>query len=248
MRNQCDSIIGYALGDDAEVTDAGNSERWLISVVAKHVDSFLDIGANIGDWTSALLQENNSVAGILLEPVDWCYERLCDRFRGCPALSIRKSAAGSQVGVASFHIDGGNAKTSSFNKLPKHQSEGVVEVQVTTVDCLLRDLGNKPLGFLKVDCEGFDAEVLRGARASLEKQNIALVQFEYNNEWHNAGNTLGWTIRYLNDLDYDVYLLRCSRLMHFDYKTWGEFGRFSNFVAFPKRGHMAKLLATNIVL
>ena len=231
LRNQCECVIGYALGEDAEVTDEGNSERWLIASVARDVNTFFDVGANRGDWTRALLDHNPAAAGAIFEPVDWCFGELQKSFGGNPKLHLFQVALSDRAGRAAFGVMPGNVKTSSLFVDRAVGAERVVDIEVTTVDEIAASLKWPKVNFLKVDCEGSDLLVLRGAEGMLASDGVDLVQFEYNTMWPHSGCTLAAALQLLRRYGFVVWLLRQQRLSHFDYKKWGEFFRFANFVA-----------------
>jgi hypothetical protein len=102
---------------------------------------------------------------------------------------------------------------------------------VTTVDDEARAAGLDRVDLLKVDCEGYDLHVLRGASTLLSAEAVSAVQFEYNSYWALAGSTLADAMRYFAQFGYDVYLLRRSGLRAFDYRRFGDFFGYANFVA-----------------
>ena len=52
-------------------------------------------------------------------------------------------------------------------------------VECTTLDAFIAEHGIGPIAFLKIDTEGFDLSVLRGARNALATKQIAAIQFEF---------------------------------------------------------------------
>jgi FkbM family methyltransferase len=234
VRNQSESVIGYALGEDAEVTDAGNSERWLISAVAREIRTFFDIGANRGDWTKVMIGCNPNALGCLCEPVGWCFDELQSRFGDDAKLHLFQVAVSNVIGRSRFTVMPGNAKTSSLFAEEKLGSEPLIDVNVVTVDGLVDQLGWGHIDFLKIDCEGFDLRVLMGSQNMLSAHRVGLIQFEYSSMWAMAGCTLGAALHFLHSLGYEVKLLRSNQLWQFEYGKWGEFGRLANFVAFQK--------------
>ncbi|HKQ03902.1 MAG TPA: FkbM family methyltransferase [Blastocatellia bacterium] len=246
VRNQCECIIGYRLGEDAEVTDTGNSEDWLVSLVAREVNWFLDVGANVGDWTACILSENADVRGVLCEPVPWCYESLLCRFAGNLNLCLLPVALSSSGGKARFSIMPGNAKTSSLLVPRNNPIQSSIEVDLKTVDMIAEESGCDFIDFLKCDCEGFDLPVLQGGRKMITEGRVGLIQFEYNSMWIRAGYTLAQALEWLASNGYQGYLLRHRALWHFDYEKWGEFERFANFVAFRRGSKFESQLVAQI--
>lgn len=54
--------------------------------------------------------------------------------------------------------------------------------QITTVDIFVQENRIDEIDILKIDVEGFEYEVLRGARIALEGKKIEIVQFERHND------------------------------------------------------------------
>ncbi len=84
---------------------------------------------------------------------------------------------------------------------------------------------------MKIDAEGYDFPCLRGAEGLLRTGRIRVIQFEYGYAWPHAGSTLAAALRFLNDLGYNVYLLRPNGLAAVDYDRFGEHFLFANYVA-----------------
>ena len=53
IRNQTNRIIGSFFAEN--VDPCKNSELWLIRLTAPEASNFIDVGANIGNWTAAFL-------------------------------------------------------------------------------------------------------------------------------------------------------------------------------------------------
>jgi hypothetical protein len=61
-----------------------------------------------------------------------------------------------------------------------HDNSREIPVAVTTIDTLMAELSIDRIHLLKIDVEGFEAEVLRGARCAIRDKKIDLIQFEFN--------------------------------------------------------------------
>jgi hypothetical protein len=60
----------------------------------------------------------------------------------------------------------------------------------TTIDACAEDAGLGQIALVKIDTEGHDLAVLRGARKLLAEHRILAVQFEYNHRWIAARSFL----------------------------------------------------------
>jgi FkbM family methyltransferase len=105
---------------------------------------------------------------------------LAARFAENAAVTIQPYALSEKVGEARFYSNGAGAGT---NSLSPSSGLNVEVVKVTTIDQFLQQSGNETVSMLKIDTEGFDLLVLRGAEKSLHDGRIDIVQFEYNWRW-----------------------------------------------------------------
>lgn len=68
-------------------------------------------------------------------------------------------------------------------EIPRDSVAKTYAVGVVTVDYIL---GSGDISYLKIDTEGYEMEVLQGARTSLDR--ITAVQFEYGGTWIGMGH------------------------------------------------------------
>jgi hypothetical protein len=101
---------------------------------------------------------------------------------------------------------------------------------MTTVDAEIEHLGWQSVDYLKIDAEGYDFHVLRGATRLLAAKRIVLGQFEYGDAWRLSGSTLTFAIRWLTDLGYECFLLRGDGLYAPRPEEYGEYFGYSNYV------------------
>jgi len=121
-----------------------------------------DVGANLGYLTllfSKLVGQSGRV--LAFEPaadVACCLEThvRCNKRSN---VSIHPVALGDRQGVVRFENAGGTGTG-------RLADDGGVEVELTTIDNIVRDQGVLP-NFIKIDVEGAGAEVLRGATQTI---------------------------------------------------------------------------------
>lgn len=153
------------------------------------VDLVLDVGANQGQYHDFLREQVGYQNHIIsFEPIPHLAAALRMKAASATHWQVEAQALGNTRGPQTFNVMQ-NTEMSSFlqpdhsrvgNLLQDHNKiEGVVDVDVTTVDAVLPDLmvkyGSKNI-YLKMDTQGFDLEVLKGAAASLP--GIAALQTE----------------------------------------------------------------------
>ena len=136
-------------------------------------DEFADVGANIGSFT-VLASSVVGAKSISLEPVPTTFARLRRNILLNDIVDRVEShcvAAGEQVGFILFSID-----QDCVNQVVTENYAGQsMKVPVTPLDRLLE--GKFPT-LWKVDVEGFELEVLKGATKSLQKAKLNAVLLE----------------------------------------------------------------------
>ena len=146
----------------------------LFNRLIKPGDTVIDIGANLGVMTLAaakLVGETGKV--IAFEPHPGIFARLQEnvRLNGFPNVAIHQCALGSQPGKLTLYDRpaigiGGASLVSGAGGQPS------AEVQVSRLDDIL--VGAAP-AFIKMDVEGFEVEVLKGAPETLQRCKTAIV-------------------------------------------------------------------------
>lgn len=141
-------------------------------------DAFLDVGANVGTYT-VLASGVARARTLALEPIPATFERLLRNLRLNDLLSSvepRCLAVGATNGSVCFTA-GRDTTNRAMSLLPFPSQEPTVEVPLTSLDLLLQDVDFTPLVW-KVDVEGYEPEVLRGAAAALQHPHLRAVLLE----------------------------------------------------------------------
>ena len=235
IREHANSVVRVRLGDSAFVSESG--EQWLLEAFAPSCRRFVDVGANAGEWTATLLRHARpGVEGVLFEPARPALERLRARFGTLSTISIVEAAASDAVGEQIFFEEpDAGGRSSLLAGFSDRSDTRPHRVPVTTLDLALDRWGDEWIDILKVDAEGYDLHVLRGATRALEAHRFGIVQFEYNLGWMRAGSTLGGALRLLAESGYTTFLLKPQGLFEIPYDIYGEYFGDSNYVAFAPR-------------
>ncbi|MFN3166344.1 MAG: FkbM family methyltransferase [Phycisphaeraceae bacterium] len=163
-----------------KVVAGGLSEPELRSAVfdlLRPDDVVFEIGAHIGSWSIYIAKRVVEGELHVFEPVPGNYEKLVANLdlNALNHVTAYACALGDTPGQASFYVPGNNA--SGIGALhDNHKSQTRISVEVRTVDEVAAGLMRPPT-FLKIDCEGAEAMVLRGARATL-RQSVRCIFLE----------------------------------------------------------------------
>ncbi len=149
----------------------GERELALVPFLVDPARAALDVGANKGVWTWMLAQHCPKV--FALEPNPKPFKVLA---RCKPAnAEAWQIAASNATGEAELRIPLGRKGYSnqggSLNAEKVGAQYGSVRVPAKKLD----DCGLPPIGFIKIDVEGFEAEVLSGAAALIQRDRPVLV-------------------------------------------------------------------------
>ena len=136
----------------------------------------IDIGA--GEGTLPLLEAFPEAHHVLIEPLTE-YEPALERVVAEHGGEYLLTAVGAEEGVAMIEADHANPDRSSMlPRVPaeRHDQLERREVPVTTLDVLLASRSwRRPFG-LKIDTEGFEHEVVRGAAALLRDTQFVIAE------------------------------------------------------------------------
>jgi FkbM family methyltransferase len=129
---------------------------------------FVDVGANVGTYTIWAAELGAEV--IALEPATdtFCLLEENIALNGYQVTAVR-AAAGDHCGTARF--------TSGLDARNSLAPDGSAVTELVTVDSLI---GDRRVTGMKVDVEGFEIDVLRGAARALADHRIGLIQIEWN--------------------------------------------------------------------
>ncbi len=140
----------------------------------------LDIGANIGIHSVYVSRYASKVYAF--EPVLDTFERLKENLTLNKVTNVEaiNSAVGSENTTLTMQIfDKANSSWNSFNLPNAHvRPISAQAVPVVTLDSFAEQHNLKEIGFVKIDVEGFELNVLKGASRLLSEKKIAVLSFE----------------------------------------------------------------------
>ncbi len=143
----------------------------------------LDIGAYVGD--SALMLSRYPVAHIYaFEPFDDAFDELTYNIKLNEVTNIHpvKLGASDFVGTKKLFFGGGLSISTNNpdNSLSKGSCTNVVQIPTTTIDAFVLEK-KATIGVIKIDAEGAEQEVLRGAVNTIKKDKPILLISLYHN-------------------------------------------------------------------
>jgi FkbM family methyltransferase len=173
--------------NDMAVNGELGLQRWVLELAPSGSAHVADIGANVGRWSRSLLDQasrSGRAADVRLhafEPESRAYARLERSLAGTGAV-LSPMALSDRSGTSAFHVVGAAAGTNSLHA-PAGVPVTTETVPTGTLDSYAAEARVPGFALVKIDTEGHDLAVLRGARGLLAQRRVAVVQFEYNHRW-----------------------------------------------------------------
>lgn len=137
----------------------------------------VDIGANEGNWTRAALRYFPDSQFTIVEPQASMRERMQDLLAN-PNVRLHSVGAGSSEGELPFTMHERHDSRNFRMTAEEAKARGFEQVRlpITTVDKIVSESGRLPPDMIKIDAEGHDLEVMKGATASLVNCEVLLVE------------------------------------------------------------------------
>jgi FkbM family methyltransferase len=147
-----------------------------------------DVGANVGQTALAFSREFPAATIHSFEPSPEAFTTLASSVAGHGRILTHQIAFGPQSGKSTMYLTRSTLTSSMLRTSEKAESflgdlvhdSGQVEVTVSSVDDFLREQKIPHVDLLKLDVQGFELEVLKGAAASLRDNRVSLIMTEVN--------------------------------------------------------------------
>ncbi len=143
-----------------------------------HPRHVMDVGAHRGGWTRRALRYFPEAHYTLVEPQPALGADMQDLLQSHPRVQLHSCGAGPETGELAFTI--AERDDSSTFALSAEEAAGrglrQVVVPVVTVDDLVERSGLPSPEILKIDAEGYDLEVLKGAARTAASCEVLLME------------------------------------------------------------------------
>lgn len=195
----------------------------------------LDCGANVGKHTLNFARYVGDAGQVIaVEPNPETYRNLCDRVNAnvnSHRITPMNLAVGAVDSRISFFANTRRPALSSAIIAQAGPRDHLEEIEVScrSVDDVFSDIPR--LDFVKIDVEGFEFEVFKGARETIEKFRPYVFYENNRQQGVNNGNyEEDEFLGYFRELDYSVHAANGMKL---DGNSWLAPGP-TNFFAFPR--------------
>jgi len=165
--------------------------------------TFIDIGSHIGSIISLIKFNNPEVEIFGIEAIPEKVRSLKKRF---PEVTFFECALAEKEGTAAFYVDEEMSGYSSLNKSNSNNKTRTISVELKTLDSLIN---RDEVDTIKIDVEGAELSVLKGANTLLHKSRPTIM-FESGPKDDIEIEEL-WLL--FKDANYSIFIP--NRLAHF---------------------------------
>lgn len=223
-------------GDNNSEFQFNGEKRLLHDVLSQRPNAVVfDVGANRGNWTQEALRVNPRATIHCFEPALTTFSQLTAR--GFPSSVIcNRLALGETPGQVNFFVHTDSRISSIYSGYIERAADHVEHVAITTIDRYCAEKKIDRIDLLKIDAEGHDLAVIKGAREMLSHKRIDFVQFEYGTYWILSKTFLRDAFAFIAEYDYDVFKIMPGGLMPVPtYRFDLELFRVSNYLLKARR-------------
>jgi FkbM family methyltransferase len=171
--------LGFGNADPATNGELRAAKGVLAGVVGRNA-VVVDVGANRGDYTARLAEDGVETFDVYcFEPSPKAFADLAERFAARSRVHVHNVGLSDRNATGVLHADALGSTCSSLYDRAVFRASEEEQVHLRRLDEVCGELGITSIDLLKVDAEGHDIAVLRGAGAMLGDGRVHAIQFEH---------------------------------------------------------------------
>jgi FkbM family methyltransferase len=156
------------------------------------IRTFLDIGANVGQFAATINYLLPEVKIYAFEPLPDCFELLCQRMKGKDNFRAFNIGCGEANGVQKFNRNS-FTPSSSFLKMKQSHIKSFpytslstgIDVNIGRLDELASQLEIKYRLAAKIDVQGYEDRVLKGGESTLKLADLIIIETSFVELYEN---------------------------------------------------------------
>lgn len=198
-----------------------------------------DIGANVGEYSSMLL-DNSKRHGVelnlhLFEPTKSCFETISKKFQSKNNVTLNNFGVSDSNATAKIFYDKEQSGLASLYQrnldsynLELNQSE---EIALKRTDEYIEQKNIEHIDFIKIDIEGHELKAFAGFGSYLSSDFVDYIQFEYGGANLDSHSSLMEIYKYFEDRGFSVAKMMPNGLEIRKYNPFMDNFMYSNYVA-----------------
>ncbi len=148
-----------------------------LNFITDTTPTVFDVGANLGTWTSALLKAiPHTRKVVMFEPQTSCWTtlgKMCS-----PIVELEKAAVSNKSEMLTFWVSPNHEISSLYKSACANDESRQISVQAVTLDDYIDQNQIQSVDYVKIDVEGHELAVIKGAERSIQKGIIKAFSFE----------------------------------------------------------------------
>ncbi|MDD5544829.1 MAG: FkbM family methyltransferase [Acidobacteriia bacterium] len=150
------------------------------------IGSIIDVGANTGQFSAMIKKSCPNAVLYSFEPIEECFLQLEKVLQSLPNATAVRMALGDQRGI--FTINKSSfTPSSSFLKMgdlhkrdwPQSSNHKTERVEMSTLDDFFSDICLEPEVLVKIDVQGYEAQVIGGGNKTLGRAFAAVIETSF---------------------------------------------------------------------
>lgn len=141
--------------------------------------TMLDVGASIGEYATILRNFFPQAVIFAFEPHPVNFKKLQEISKNASIIPINCAVSLGESEITLYSHSENNVSCGSLYQI-KHQSNSKTQVKVISLDRFFDDYRVNHVQFIKIDTEGNELNIVKGAKQLIEDGKIDFIQFEFN--------------------------------------------------------------------
>ncbi|HMG83611.1 MAG TPA: FkbM family methyltransferase [Ferruginibacter sp.] len=194
-------------GSDYELNNINFLNNYLLQGM-----TVIDVGAHIGALSIIMAEKVGPTGKVIsFEPTPSTFVLLQKTIainKKKDIITPIQKAIADKEGKAEFYItelDANNSNSLSNNKRKEHK-EYTIAIDLVSIDDVKKELNLRTIDLIKVDAEGAEFAVLKGAVNVMKINKPKVILALHPASINNFGNTLSEIWDFITNMDYTVYL------------------------------------------
>ena len=225
------SAKGY--NNSANPIESGESFFIKRFLSKKDIKLCIDVGANNGSYSLQLLKDTKAKV-ISFEPLPFMYDEMVKNLQKYKnrCIFVNKSLgikSEEKIIHFSYEASAHASLSEEVKKIDYIENNNYMKIDVTSIDDYCSEHNIKHIDFIKIDTEGYEKEVIEGAKYTIEFVKPKYIQIEFN--WHQLFRNS--SIYFFSEKlkNYNVYQLTYNSMRKVNPKNpLSNIYLFSNFI------------------